>query len=261
MLPKRITFIRHGESELNAHLDAEKAGLVTDAAAGLALRSRPDHAYRLTEKGIAQATDAGKKFHAHRAGVPFPLVYVSPYKRTIETARNVLTPFGESTNVLLEPRIAERSWGQFGSLPRSEAQKVYAETAEQRKADPIWGPMPGGERMFETCLRVQSFIQSLDHLTELGIDDVLMVAHGDVMAALRIVMEGFDPGSPLIHKTDRRQKIGNCDVLEYITEAGAVMPTLGRLVHLGEDFEDVSYNRLDQNVISRLSTLDALLEQ
>lgn len=136
---------------------------------------------------------------------------------------------------------------------------MFASTAEQRKTDPIWGPMPGGERMFETCLRIQAFIHSMEYLTREGINDVLLVAHGDVMAAMRIVMEGFVPGSPLIHKTDPSQKIGNCDMLEYTTTLGDTMPSWGRLVHLDQEFSEVPFNSLKDRVIHSVSALDDFL--
>ena len=75
---KRLYLVRHGESIQNVGINQE-------------LRM-PDHAIYLTEKGMQQASNAGKFIAQHLDGVPSSniVMWVSPYKRTRETAGAIL---------------------------------------------------------------------------------------------------------------------------------------------------------------------------
>lgn len=72
--PQRIVLVRHGESEGNAD--------------DTVYEREPDHALRLTARGLRQARETGVRlrelFDGERVSV-----YVSPYRRTHETFRSL----------------------------------------------------------------------------------------------------------------------------------------------------------------------------
>ena len=73
----------------------------------------PDPEIALTRKGHAQAADAGRAIRdiCERDGTPFKLFfYISPYKRTKQTAAGVASVFGEDQvmGVREEPQLREQ---------------------------------------------------------------------------------------------------------------------------------------------------------
>ncbi|OVA00047.1 Histidine phosphatase superfamily [Macleaya cordata] len=103
--PRRIILVRHGQSEGN--VDESVYTRVPDPKIGL------------TEKGVAEAEECGKRIRkliesdgANDWKVYF---YVSPYKRTLETLRGVGKAFESSriAGVREEPRLREQDFGMF----------------------------------------------------------------------------------------------------------------------------------------------------
>lgn len=101
--PKRIILVRHGESEGN--VDESVYTRVADPKVGL------------TEKGVIEAEECGRKMREMIEKnddddwkVYF---YVSPYKRGIETLRNLAVSFERSriAGVREEPRLREQDFG------------------------------------------------------------------------------------------------------------------------------------------------------
>ena len=76
--PKRIILVRHGNSVANNNYDI--------------LQTVPDNKIHLTEKGIQQAKEAGKRLKK-LIGDESIQFYVSPYQRTRETYENILESF------------------------------------------------------------------------------------------------------------------------------------------------------------------------
>ena len=86
--PKSLVIIRHGESEQNAVLDL----LEKDLDKNLLQHQKEirDADIQLTEKGIFQAQKTGELLAKEE---PFDICITSPYKRTIQTAENIISKF------------------------------------------------------------------------------------------------------------------------------------------------------------------------
>merc|ERR1711972_362459 len=99
--PKRLIFIRHGESEAN--VDRK----ITETV--------PDHLLHLTEKGRMQAIDAGKRLK-ELVGDQTVRFTVSPYTRTLETTNGILQAWGEDKSRIklrTDVRIREQEYGNY----------------------------------------------------------------------------------------------------------------------------------------------------
>lgn len=101
--PKRIILVRHGQSEGN--VDESVYTRVADPKVGL------------TEKGVEEAEECGRKMREmieKDGGDDWKVYfYVSPYKRGIETLRNLAKSFERSriAGVREEPRLREQDFG------------------------------------------------------------------------------------------------------------------------------------------------------
>jgi broad specificity phosphatase PhoE len=133
-LPDLVILIRHGQSEGN-----------TDKTKWW---SKPDSQIELTKVGIEQAKRAGKRiedifqFYEQTLGVPMDRVHVhvSPFKRTIQTAKYVREAFEDRVvRQNLCPRLREQ---EFGNLQSDEFNK-YRE--EQKRVGRFWYRFPTGE--------------------------------------------------------------------------------------------------------------------
>jgi broad specificity phosphatase PhoE len=87
--PASITLVRHGQSESNL-LERHSVHDVP-----LELRGTPNHKVRLTPLGHEQARATGVALAA-RFPDGFDHVYVSPYKRTLQTADELLAGFPDA---------------------------------------------------------------------------------------------------------------------------------------------------------------------
>jgi len=101
--PRRIILVRHGESQGN--VDETVYTRV------------PDPKISLTEKGMAQAEECGKRIKEmieKEQGQDWQVYfYVSPYKRTLQTLQHLARPFERSriAGFREEPRIREQDFG------------------------------------------------------------------------------------------------------------------------------------------------------
>ena len=133
-LPDLVILIRHGQSEGN--IDKTKWW------------SKPDNQIELTKLGIEQAKQAGKRiesifqFYEQTLNIPMNRVHVhvSPFKRTIQTAKYVREAFEDRVvRQNLCPRLREQ---EFGNLQSDEFKK-YRE--EQKRVGRFWYRFPTGE--------------------------------------------------------------------------------------------------------------------
>ncbi|KAF5779296.1 putative phosphoserine phosphatase [Helianthus annuus] len=180
-LPKRIILVRHGESAGN--LD------------GSAYATTPDYKIPLTEAGIQQAKEAGKKIRdvISESGKWKACFYVSPYERTRSTLREIGRSFPRKRviGVKEECRIREQD---FGNFQITERMKIIKETRE--KFGRFFYRFPEGESAADVFDRVSSFLESLwrDIDTRLHHDpsddlNIIIVSHG--LASRVFLMKWF----------------------------------------------------------------------
>jgi len=190
-----------------------------------AVFARHDSEQRLTPLGRQQAEIAGG-WLASNAVSPreFDGRFVSPYYRTMETAALL----DLEATWLPEARLVERDWGEYGSTPAPDRQVQYPGTERMKEASAFFARMAGGESVFDTSFRVREFLGMCAR--EYEAKRVIAVAHGEVMWATRFVIERLTPYEWQEMDDDKKQRIGNCSVLQYTrqdpTGSGEVAPSL-----------------------------------
>ncbi len=168
--PMELILIRHGESEANA---------VNARTGGSLFTGQLD--CPLTEKGRKEAE--ALRGHPLLAGAE--RYYVSDLLRTRDTA----AAFAPPEKTVFEPRLRERSLGEFEGRTEAEvrAEARYAvwftDPAFLRFRADFTAKAPGGENYTDVCARLQPF---LEELRISGLRKAVIVSHA---AALRCLMK------------------------------------------------------------------------
>lgn len=209
-MPRNLLLVRHGQSEANVLQGYEKRGETHNLPE--ALRTRPDWEHRLSEEGVQQAEIAGK-WIADNVGVVeewFDVRYVSSFIRARETAAYL---GGAAAVWTIHPMLHERDWGEFGETPRSIQQEVFPRTARMREIAPLFARLDGGEAIADNvAMRIRSFRDTLMRKPD---ENVLVVAHGDILSTARYILEEMLPEQWQAIEDDPSQRIANCSVLWY----------------------------------------------
>ena len=180
--PKLICLIRHGQSTANlARHKAEAEKLFT---IDYAEREMDIH---LSETGIEQAISVGHWFKVQDEKPT--LIFVSPYLRTLETARLI----GESAKfenfkIIQDERLRERELGIFDRLTKLGAMAKFPEECEKREhlGKFYYRPL-GGENWADVALRLRNFWRDL--CLNYADEKVLIVTHEVVIRVFRYVVE------------------------------------------------------------------------
>src|SRR3984957_9657408 len=163
----------------------------------------------LTEKGVAEARAAGKRLKAQR--LHFDIAFTSVLSRAQRTLDLVLEEMGETDiTVFKDQALNERDYGDLSGLNKDDARKKWGEEQVH-----VWGRSydvapPGGESLRDTAARVLPYyIQEILPRVLRG-DNVIVVAHGNSLRALVMVLERLSPteivgreiatGVPLIYR-------------------------------------------------------------
>ena len=148
----------------------------------------------LTEKGIAEAREAGRKLKAQ--GIKFDVAFTSVLKRAQRTLDLMLTELGQtSIPVFKNQALNERDYGELVGLNKDDARKKWGEEQVH-----IWRRSydvapPGGESLKDTLARALPY-----YITEIlprvmrG-EHVLVAAHGNSLRALVMVLDKHTPDS------------------------------------------------------------------
>ncbi|MFE9256819.1 histidine phosphatase family protein [Streptomyces sp. NPDC006879] len=160
--PRRIVLVRHGESEGNAD--------------DTVYEREPDHALRLTPRGREQAQRAGAQLR-ELFGEERISAYVSPYRRTLETLRELRLD-ASRMRVREEPRLREQDWGNWQDREDIRLQKSYRDAYGH-----FFYRFAQGESGADVYDRVGSFLESLYRSFEAPDHppNVLLVTHGLTM--------------------------------------------------------------------------------
>jgi 2,3-bisphosphoglycerate-dependent phosphoglycerate mutase len=165
----------------------------------------------LTDKGVAEAREAGRKLIAQ--GISFNTAFTSALIRAQRTLDLMLAEMSQSKiPVFKDQALNERDYGDLSGLNKDEARKKWGEEQVH-----IWRRSydvapPGGESLRDTAARVLPY-----YLTEilprvLRGEHVLVSAHGNSLRALVMVLEKLDnesilkreigTGVPIIYRLD-----------------------------------------------------------
>ena len=175
MSDRLLVLVRHGQSEWNLK------NLFTGW-------KDPD----LTELGIAEAKDAGRKLKAQ--GFIFDIAFTSALTRAQHTLDLMLEEMGETRiPIIRDQALNERDYGDLVGLNKDDARKKWGD--EQvliwRRSYDV--PPPGGESLKDTVARaLPYFVQEILPRVLRG-ERVLISAHGNSLRALIMVLERLTP--------------------------------------------------------------------
>ncbi len=192
MSDRLLVLVRHGQSEWNLK--------------NLFTGWRDVH---LTENGVKEAHAAGRKLKEE--GLRFDVAFTSALARAQHTLDLMLEDLAQtSIPVFKDQALNERDYGDLSGLNKDDARAKWG--ADQvllwRRSYDV--APPGGESLKDTAARVLPYyIQDILPRVLRG-DRVLVVAHGNSLRALVMVLERLSPkeivareigtGVPLIYR-------------------------------------------------------------
>ena len=210
-LPIDLILIRHGQSEGNAAMRLSEKG---DNTAFTALTTgRHSRSYRLSEKGREQAIQAGKWLQEEflKEGKTFDRFITSEYSRAMETAALLNLPDAVWYRNFY---LTERDWGDIEASPESERNEKFKDALSMRRIEPFFWRPPNGESLAELCLRLDRVLQTL-HREYSGMC-VIIVCHGEVMRAFRILLERMPQQKfKEIALNQSGYGVHNCEIMHY----------------------------------------------
>jgi 2,3-bisphosphoglycerate-dependent phosphoglycerate mutase len=175
MNDRLLVLVRHGQSEWNLK------NLFTGW-------KDPD----LTEQGVAEAKDAGRRLKGQ--GLVFDIAFTSVLTRAQHTLDLVLEELGQSgLPVKQHLALNERDYGDLSGLNKDDARKKWGEEQVH-----IWRrsydvPPPGGESLKDTLARTLPYYVQEILPGVLRSERTLVVAHGNSLRALIMVLEKLTP--------------------------------------------------------------------
>lgn len=209
-MPLEVVFARHGESEANVVQKRDNHGL--DPEVARQILARPDWQQRLTLKGIEQAKRAKEWIDRNMGAIAsFDALYVSPFIRCRETASYMAGV--ALAGWTMEDRVAERSWGVYGKRSREDQRMLFPMTYEEKRANPFYAILDGGENMPMVSGRYRDFQGTL-HREQEG-KRVFVVCHGDFMNNVRYNIERMTPEAWEDLDRDPTYAFKNCMLLNY----------------------------------------------
>jgi 2,3-bisphosphoglycerate-dependent phosphoglycerate mutase len=164
----------------------------------------------LTEKGVAEAREAGRKLKAQ--GLKFDVAYTSVLKRAQRTLNLMLEEMGETIPIIKDLALNERDYGDLSGLNKDDARAKWGEEQVH-----IWRRSydiapPGGESLKDTLARTLPYYVTEILPRVLRGERVLVAAHGNSLRALVMVLEKLSPeqilqreigtGVPIIYRLD-----------------------------------------------------------
>jgi 2,3-bisphosphoglycerate-dependent phosphoglycerate mutase len=148
----------------------------------------------LTEKGVAEAREAGRKLKA--LGIYFDVAFTSALKRAQRTLDLMLAELDQTKiPVFKDQALNERDYGDLVGLNKDDARKKWGEEQVH-----IWRRSydvapPGGESLRDTAARVLPYYIREILPRVLRGERVLVSAHGNSLRALVMVLDKHTPDS------------------------------------------------------------------
>ena len=163
----------------------------------------------LTDKGVAEAREAGRKLIAQ--GITFDVAFTSALKRAQRTLDLMLEEMGQTAlPVFKDQALNERDYGDLCGLNKDDARKKWGEEQVHKWRRSYDIAPPGGESLRDTAARVLPYyIQEILPRVMRG-EHVLVSAHGNSLRALVMVLDkhttesitklNLDTGVPMIYR-------------------------------------------------------------
>jgi broad specificity phosphatase PhoE len=203
--PTHLVIVRHGQSERNVEKDAVREAPAAHTF-GSGLR---DMDTQLTETGRRQSRAVGEYLSKH---YEFDAIFCSPYVRTAETAKEIVSKLGRKPHHVTEERLREIEFGVLDGLTAKGIEAKYPdEHARRKKEGKYYYRPPGGESRPDVALRVQSFLGTL--VRDYRQKSILIVTHSVVVLIFRRLLERWGEAEYL--DVDREQDVLNCSLAIY----------------------------------------------
>lgn len=198
-----VFLVRHGESVSNAlRQKLKEEGKLLDEE-----QKMEDAKIRLTEKGIFQSKEVGKKldqyFDKKNLDKSKTLVLISPYERareTYENANEFLKFNNLGDNVFVLNALREQFYGAFNMIDREIKRKNYGNLYDECQKNTIsfFKPQLLGESPADVSARLEgvtTFIEKI--MKQREIENVIIFAHRNVnkcmlMNILNLPAEFYD---------------------------------------------------------------------
>ncbi|NMM65797.1 histidine phosphatase family protein [Clostridium sp. P21] len=163
----KIYITRHGETEWNKEF-----------------RMQGWKNSNLTEEGIENAKKLGK----YLKDLEFDLIYTSPLKRAVDTAKYIR---GEkNTKIVINEDFKEMNFGLWEGMTANELINRYPKEYENFLQRPQLFKSFGGENFEEFVQRVKRGLYSIIENNN-TCDNVLVVAHAVVIKAVSKIVKGY----------------------------------------------------------------------
>ena len=205
-MSRTLVLVRHGQSDWNLK------NLFTGW-------KDPD----LTEKGVEEAKDAGRRLKA--AGLTFDIAFTSELSRAQRTLTLALDELGQpDLQTIRNVALNERDYGDLSGLNKDDARTKWGEEQVH-----IWRrsydvPPPGGESLKDTGARVWPYYIH-DILPKVMNDGtVLVAAHGNSLRAMVMALDGLTgeeivgqeiaTGVPIVYRLNADTSVAEKTVLE-----------------------------------------------
>ena len=173
-MQRTLVLLRHGQSEWNLK------NLFTGW-------KNPD----LTPVGVEEAKKAGQEIG--KLGIKFDRAFTSGLKRAQDTCDLALKEMGQSLDVVKDIQLNERDYGDLSGLNKAEAAQKWGEEQVMIWRRSYDTPPPGGESLKDTLARVLPYYCQNILPCVLRGEQTLVVAHGNSLRALLMVLERATP--------------------------------------------------------------------
>ena len=171
MSDRLLVLVRHGQSEWN--LKNQFTGWKD---------------VDLTGQGVAEARTAGRKLKEQ--GLGFDVAYTSALKRAHRTLDLMLEEMGQTKiPVIKNLALNERDYGDLVGLNKDEARRKWGEAQVELWRRSYDVAPPRGESLKDTIARVLPYYVREIQPRVLRGERVLVVAHGNSLRALIMVLE------------------------------------------------------------------------
>ena len=148
----------------------------------------------LTEKGVAEAREAGRKLKTQ--GIKFDVAFTSALKRAQRTLDLMLTELGQTAiPIFKDQALNERDYGDLVGLNKDDARKKWGEEQVHLWRRSYDVAPPGGESLKDTLARTLPYYVTEIQPRVLRGERVLVAAHGNSLRALVMVLDKHTPDS------------------------------------------------------------------
>ncbi len=205
-MSRLLVLVRHGQSEWNLK------NLFTGWA-------DPG----LTEKGVAEATAAGRDLNAR--GYKFDIAFTSVLSRAQRTLTLMLDELGQQDlETIKDQALNERDYGDLVGLNKDDARKKWGDEQVHIWRRSFDVPPPGGESLKDTADRVLPYFKSDILPRVLKGRSTIVAAHGNSLRALVMALDNLSPeeiikmeiatGVPIIYELNEDGSVATKEVLE-----------------------------------------------